>query len=167
MSRCSGKLYSKSPPSDKTVSTQNRSQGNHSPGREGAPPHPRSRHNEPAVSSNTGDEGNPPRLTRNDGWHTINNNQAQTRSNHSALDLRHHLNDKHIKSMRNNDDDDVGPKCFGPTIHGERFPSRFKGPREVLETRVQDYLAAMSIQSASSLCCARYFPLMMEGTART
>ena len=128
------------------------------------------------MSSNAGAGGNPPRLARNDARHTINNNQAQARSNHSAPDLRHHLNDKRAEATRNNnDDDDVGPRCFGPAIRGERFPSSFKGPREAPkynaamnpETWVQDYLAAMSIQNASSLCCARYFPLMLEGTART
>ena len=128
------------------------------------------------MSSNARAGGNPPRLAHNDARHTINNNQAQARSNHSAPDLRHHLNDKRAEATRNNnDDDDVGPRCFGPAIRGERFPSSFKGPREAPkynaamnpETWVQDYLAAMSIQNASSLCCARYFPLMLEGTART
>ncbi len=72
------------------------------------------------MSSNTRAGGNPPRLARNDARHTINNNQAQARSNHSAPDLRHHLNDKRAEATRNNndDDDDVGPRCFGPAVGG-------------------------------------------------
>ena len=64
--------------------------------------------------------------------------------------------------MHKNDDDDVGPKCFGTAVRCELFPSSFKGPREAPkynaainpETWVQDYLVAMSIQSASSFFCS-------------
>ena len=112
MSWNSGKLYSKSPPSEKTASAPNRSQGNHFSRRDAAPSQPHSWHDEPTVSSNAGARGNLPRLACNNARHTITNNQAQARSNHSAPDLRLHINDRRVETTRNNDDDDVGPQML-------------------------------------------------------
>ena len=146
MSPSNDKVYCKSPHSEKTASALNRTEGNQSLDVI-APPQPCSRHDEPAISSNAGARGNqphPPRLAHNKAWHTINNNHAQAGSNHSAPDFRLHLNARRAETTRNNNDDDVGPKSFGPAIRSERFHSSFKGPREVPK-----YNATMNLKSGS------------------
>ena len=115
-----------------------------------------------------------PRLVPNNTRHTINDNQAQRRSNASAPDLRGYLNNRRAKSAPA-DDDEFGPRCFISAIRNERFPPGFKAPREVKSynsnmnpaTWIQDYAVAMNIQNASALLHVRYFPLILEGTART
>ena len=91
MSANSGKIYSRSHISEKAESAPHRhlEEGNGGPNT--------ARHcgrDELAASSNVVPLQPIPRLAPNDARHTINDNQAQHRSNASAPDLRGHLNNR-------------------------------------------------------------------------
>ena len=64
---------------------------------------------------------------------------------------------------------------MAPALRNERMPKDFKGPRKVpnytpdLEPAswVESYEIAMDMLDVSEAVCARYFTMMLEGTART
>ena len=65
--------------------------------------------------------------------------------------------------------------CLVPTLHNVRLPKDFKGPRKVPnyttdlspETWVESYEMAMEMLDVDDAACAKYFTMMLEGTART
>ena len=69
----------------------------------------------------------------------------------------------------------LGAPCLAPDLRNERLPKDFKGPRKVPnytadlspEAWVESYEMAMELLDVSEAACAKYFPLMLEGTART
>ena len=64
---------------------------------------------------------------------------------------------------------------MAPALRNERMPKDFKGPRKVpnytpdLEPAswVESYEIAMDMLDVSEAVCARYFTMMLEGSART
>ncbi|KAI5012936.1 hypothetical protein ZWY2020_025202 [Hordeum vulgare] len=69
----------------------------------------------------------------------------------------------------------VAVPCLAPVLRNERMPNDFKGPRKVpnytpdLEQAswVESYEIAMDMLDVSEAVCAKYFKMMLEGTART
>ena len=115
MSTNSGKMYSRSHFSERAESASCRvEQG------DGGPNTTCHREcDEQAASSNAAPLQPIPRLPLGEARHTINDNQAQCRSNTSAPDLRGHLNDKRAESSLT-DNDEFGPRCFVSAIRNER-----------------------------------------------
>ena len=62
-----------------------------------------------------------------------------------------------------------------PALHNEKMPKDFKGPRKVpnytldLEPAswIESYEIAMDMLDVNEAVCARYFTMMLEGSART
>ena len=69
----------------------------------------------------------------------------------------------------------LGVPCLVPTLCNVRLPKDFKGPRKVPnytadqppETWVESYEMAMEMLDVDDTACAKYFTMMLEGTART
>ena len=69
----------------------------------------------------------------------------------------------------------LGVPCFVPALRNVSLPKDFKGPRKVPnytadlppEAWIESYEMAMELLDVSDAACAKYFPLMLEGTART
>jgi hypothetical protein len=73
------------------------------------------------------------------------------------------------------DEDAVGPACFGPRIRDEPFPKGFSLPRDTPkyngtvkpEDWLTDYATAIGIAGGNKRVAVRYVPLMLLGSART
>src|SRR3954463_11613035 len=69
----------------------------------------------------------------------------------------------------------LGVPCLVPALRNVRLPKDFKGPRKVPnytadqppEAWVESYEMAMEMLDVDQDACAKYFPMMLEGTART
>ena len=69
----------------------------------------------------------------------------------------------------------LGVPCLVPALRNVRLPKDFKGPRKVPnymvdhppETWVESYEMAMEMLDVDDVACAKYFTMMLEGTART
>ena len=69
----------------------------------------------------------------------------------------------------------LGVPCLVLDLRNERLPKDFNGPRKVpnytadlsLEAWIESYEMAMELLDVSEAACAKYFPLMLEGTTRT
>ena len=69
----------------------------------------------------------------------------------------------------------LGVPCLIPALRNVRLPKDFKGPRKVPnymadqppETWVESYEMAMEMLDVDEAVCAKYFTMMLEGTART
>ena len=69
----------------------------------------------------------------------------------------------------------LGVPCLIPALRNVRLPKDFKGPRKVPnytadqppETWVESYGMAMEMLDVDDAACAKYFTMMLEGTART
>src|SRR3954463_1392732 len=69
----------------------------------------------------------------------------------------------------------LGVPCLVPALRNVRLPMDFKGLRKVpnytadqpLETWVESYEIAMEMLDVDDAACAKYFTMMLEGTART
>ncbi|KAI5001229.1 hypothetical protein ZWY2020_011286 [Hordeum vulgare] len=69
----------------------------------------------------------------------------------------------------------VGVPCLALALRNERMPKYFKGPRKVpnytpdLEPAswIESYEIAMDMLDVNEAVCARYFTMMLEGSART
>ena len=69
----------------------------------------------------------------------------------------------------------LGMPCLVPALRNVRLPKDFKGPRKVPnytadlspETWVESYEMAMEILDVDDAACAKYFTMMLEGTAHT
>ena len=65
--------------------------------------------------------------------------------------------------------------CLIPALRNVRLPKDFKGPRKVPnntvdqppEAWVKSYEMAMEMLDVDEAACAKYFTMMLEGTART
>ncbi|KAI5021826.1 hypothetical protein ZWY2020_058556 [Hordeum vulgare] len=68
----------------------------------------------------------------------------------------------------------IGVSCLMPALRNERMPKDFKGPRKVpnyiqdLEpgSWIESYEIAMDMLDVNEAVCAKYFTMMLEGTAR-
>ena len=68
-----------------------------------------------------------------------------------------------------------GVPCLVPALRNERLPKDFKGPRKVpnymadLQPRawIESYEMAMELLEVSDAAMAKYFTMMLDGTART
>src|SRR3954469_10539615 len=69
----------------------------------------------------------------------------------------------------------LGVPCLVPALRNVRLPKDFKGPRKVPnytadqppEAWIESYEMAMEMLDVDQDACAKYFPMMLEGTART
>ena len=69
----------------------------------------------------------------------------------------------------------TGVPCLVPALRNERLPKDFKGPRKVpsytadLQSRawIESYEMAMELLEVSDAAMAKYFTMMLDGTART
>ena len=69
----------------------------------------------------------------------------------------------------------LGVPCLTPALRNVRLPKDFKGPRKVPnyiadlqpESWVESYEMAMEMLDVDEAVCAKYFTMMLEGTART
>ena len=69
----------------------------------------------------------------------------------------------------------VGVPCLAPALHNEQLSKDIKGPRKVPnytadlapEAWVESYEMAMEMLDVDEAACAKYFTMMLEGTART
>ena len=68
-----------------------------------------------------------------------------------------------------------GVPCLVPAIRNERLPKDFKGPRKVPNYTadlqpgawIESYEMAMEVLEVSDAAMAKYFTMMLDGTART
>ena len=68
----------------------------------------------------------------------------------------------------------TGIPCLVPALRNEHFPNDFKGPRKVPnytadlppEAWIESYEMAMKLLEVSDVACAKYFTMMLDGTAR-
>ena len=89
-------------------------------------------------------------------------------------DARHRI-DRLARSLALEEEDDVGPPCFGPRIRDEPFPKGFSLPRDTPkyngsvkpEELLIDYSTAISIANGNTRIAVKYVPLMLQGTAHT
>ena len=66
-----------------------------------------------------------------------------------------------------------GVPCLVPALRNVRLPKDFKGPRKVPnytadlspESWVESYEMAMEMLDVDDAACAKYFTMMLEGTA--
>jgi len=73
------------------------------------------------------------------------------------------------------EEDELGPPCFGPRIRDEPFPKGFTLPRDTPkytgsmkpEDWLVDYSTTVSIANSNKRVTVKYVPLMLQGTART
>ena len=69
----------------------------------------------------------------------------------------------------------LGVRCLTPALRNMRLPKDFKGPRKVPNytadlppgSWVEIYEMAMEMLDVDDAACAKYFTMMLEGTART
>ena len=69
----------------------------------------------------------------------------------------------------------LGVPCLIPALRNVRLPKDFKGPRKVPdytadlspEAWIESYEMAMEMLDVDETACAKYFTMMLEGTART
>ena len=69
----------------------------------------------------------------------------------------------------------LGVLCLTPPLRNVRLPKDFKGPHKVPnyttdlqpEAWVESYEMAMEMLDVDEAVCAKYFTMMLEGTART
>ena len=69
----------------------------------------------------------------------------------------------------------TGVPCLVPALCNERLPKDFKGPRKVPnytadippDAWIESYEMAMEQLEVSDAACAKYFTMMLDGTART
>ena len=69
----------------------------------------------------------------------------------------------------------LGVPCLMPALRNERLPKDFKGPRKVPnytadlppKAWVESYEMAMEMLDVDDAACAKYFTMMLDGTART
>ena len=69
----------------------------------------------------------------------------------------------------------LGVPCLVSALRNERLPKDFKGPRKVPnytadrppEAWIESYEMAMEMLDVSDAACAKYFTMMLDGTART
>ena len=89
-------------------------------------------------------------------------------------DARHRID--HLNhSLALEEEDALGPPCFGPRIRDEPFPKGFTLPRDTPkytgsvkpEDWLVDYSMAVSIANSNKRVAVKYVPLMLQGTART
>ena len=67
----------------------------------------------------------------------------------------------------------LGVPCLVPALRNVRLPKDFKGPRKVPnytadlspESWVESYEMAMEMLDVDDAACAKYFTMMLEGTA--
>ena len=65
--------------------------------------------------------------------------------------------------------------CLVSALRNEHLPKDFKGPRKVPnytadlppEAWIESYEMAMELLEVSDAVCAKYFTMMLDGTART
>ena len=89
-------------------------------------------------------------------------------------DARHRIDRLH-RSLALEEEDELGPPCFGPRIRDEPFPRGFTLPRDTPkytgsvkpEDWLVDYSTAVSIANGNKRVAVKYVPLMLQGTART
>ena len=89
-------------------------------------------------------------------------------------DARHRIDRLH-RSLALEEEDELGPPCFGPRIRDEPFPRGFTLPRDTPkytgsvkpEDWLVDYSTAVSIANSNKRVAVKYVPLMLQGTART
>ena len=89
-------------------------------------------------------------------------------------DARHRIDRLH-RSLALEEEDELGPPCFGPRIRDEPFPKGFTLPRDTPkytgsvkpEDWLVDYSTAVSIANGNKRFTVKYVPLMLQGTART
>lgn len=68
-----------------------------------------------------------------------------------------------------------GVPCLVPALHNERLPKNFKGPRKVPNYTadlqpgawIESYEMAMELLEVSDAAMAKYFTMMLDGTACT
>ena len=68
-----------------------------------------------------------------------------------------------------------GVPCLVPALRNKRLPKDFKGPRKVpnytaeLQPRawIESYEMAMELLEVTDAAMAKYFTMMLDGTART
>ena len=85
-------------------------------------------------------------------------------------DLRHKLN----QIQQDKDEAYMGPKCHGPDVRKQSYPSKFCLPKHIQtydgvakpHTWLQDYANAVEIANGNSLVAVRYLPIMLTGIAR-
>ena len=85
------------------------------------------------------------------------------------------IGDRLARSLTLEEEDDVGPPCFGPRIRDEPFPKGFSLPRDTPkyngsvkpEDWLLDYSTAVRIANGNRRVAVKYVPLMLQGTART
>ena len=64
--------------------------------------------------------------------------------------------------------------CLAPVLRNERMPKDFKGPRKVpnyspdleLGSWIESYEIVLDMLDVNEAVCAKYFTMMLEGTAR-
>ena len=80
--------------------------------------------------------------------------------------------DRLARSLALEEEDDVGPPCFGPRIREEPFPKGFSLPRDTPKYNGSvkpedlwiDYSTAVSIANGNRCVAVKYVPLMLQGT---
>ena len=89
----------------------------------------------------------------------------------SQSDARHRLNEIYAAKEA----EYLGPKCFGPAIRKEPFPTTLSNVAKTMaryngaakpNTWLQDYVTLVGIHGGNSLIAVRFLPIMLEGTAR-
>src|SRR3954464_5168203 len=83
--------------------------------------------------------------------------------------------DRLHRSLVLEEEDELGPPCFGPRIRDEPFPKGFTLPRDTpkytgsvkTEDWLVDYATVVDIASDNKRVAVKYVPLMLQGTART
>ena len=69
----------------------------------------------------------------------------------------------------------LGVPCLVPALHNERLPKDFKGPHKVPnytsdqppEAWIEIYEMPMEMLDIGDAACAKYFTMMLDGTAHT
>ena len=85
-------------------------------------------------------------------------------------DARHRI-DRLNRSLALEEEDALGPPCFGPRIRDEPFPKGFTLLRDTLkytgsmkpEDWLVDYSTAVSIANGNKRVAVKYVPLMLQG----
>ena len=140
-----------------------------------------SRHmDEPAVSSNErrgAPRGNNPTGGADDAQEVVNRararREAELATQHQARQLMPVRPTISIEPGVTSSS--LGVPCLVPALRNVRLPKDFKGPRKVPnytadqppETWVESYEMAMEMLDVDDAACAKYFTMMLEGTART
>ena len=77
-------------------------------------------------------------------------------------------------AVEEEEEDAIGPPCFGPRIRDEPFPKGFSLPRDMPkyngsmkpEDWLVDYSTAINIENGNKRLATKYVPLMLQGTTR-